>query len=49
MFIYEMWLFDLFFPQVYKYDILRYEYLEVFQSHMHFVITRVNCIKISSA
>ena len=30
LFIFEMWLFDLIFPQVYKSDMSTYGYLEVF-------------------
>ena len=42
MFICEMWLFDLFFPQFCKSEMLMYRYLKVFQRPLDFEITRVD-------
>ena len=44
MFIYEMWLFDLFFPKFCESDKSRYGYLEVFLRISRTEITRVDCL-----
>ena len=45
MFIYEIWLFDWYFPQFCKSDMSNYGYLEVFlEGHFDFEIMRVDCI-----
>ena len=44
MFIYEIWLFDWYFPHHFKSDMLKYGYLEsVSESPFDFEITRVDC------
>ena len=46
MYTFEMWLFDLFFPQFCKSDMSKYGYLEVFEGPLDFKITRVYCISV---
>ena len=46
IYIYKMWLFELFYPQFCESDMLRYRYLEVFSSPLEFEITRVDCISL---
>ena len=42
--IYEMWLYDLFYPQFCKFDMSKYGYLNVFHRVPWIEITRVDCI-----